>query len=324
MKPRPWETWWFYALAGTVLAAAGAVAVRVRTARLKERETRLRTLVEERTRSLLQEKVRSERALREAEAARADAERQREIAEAATGEAELSSRAKSQFLANMSHELRTPLNAIIGYAEMLAEEARDEGPAAFVPDLERIRSAAHHQLELINGILDLAKIEAGRMEVEAAPFDLAAALRDVAAMVRPIVEANGNRLEVSGVDGAFPVVQDATKLRQALLNLLSNAAKFTQDGRVSIELGRSSTPDGDWAVVSVSDTGIGISAEQQARLFRPFVQADSSTSRRYGGSGLGLAITRQFCALMGGEISVESEVGKGSSFTIRLPARSGG
>ncbi|MHC4548879.1 MAG: response regulator [Planctomycetota bacterium] len=229
------------------------------------------------------------------------------------------SRAKSRFLANMSHELRTPLNAIIGYSEMLEEDAQEAGQEQAVADLKKIQAAGRHLLDLINDVLDLSKIEAGRMELCRETFDLADTLRDVASTVRPLVEQRGNELVLDGTDGAGTMHTDLTRVRQILFNLLSNAAKFTERGRISLSVDRET---GDQVVFEVSDTGIGMTKEHLSRAFDPFMQADSSTTRKYGGTGLGLAICQNFCRLLRGEISVTSEEGRGTTFTVRLPAGS--
>jgi PAS domain S-box-containing protein len=238
--------------------------------------------------------------------------------------AEAANQAKSAFLANMSHELRTPLNAVIGYSEMLEEEAEDRGQSDFIPDLQKIRAAGKHLLLLINDILDLSKIEAGKMELYLETFDVGGLVREVAATVQPLVDKNQNRLEIE-VDAQAGVMRaDLVKLRQGLFNLLSNASKFTNQGCIKLEVTRlpnHQPGDADWLSFLVSDTGIGISPEQMAKLFQPFTQAHASTTRQFGGTGLGLTITRKFCQMMGGEITVHSESGKGSSFTMRLPAQ---
>ena len=228
--------------------------------------------------------------------------------------------AKSEFLAKMSHELRTPLNAIIGYSEILQEEAEDAGQDAFVPDLQKIRAAGKHLLGLINDILDLSKIEAGKMEVYLETVEIAPTIREVAATIQPLVEKNHNTLVVNVADDVGTMVTDLTKVRQGLFNLLSNAAKFTERGTLTLDVSREAGAAGGWVVFAVSDTGIGMSPEQMAKLFQEFSQVDASTTRKYGGTGLGLVITRRFCQMLGGDVNVRSEAGKGSTFTMRLPA----
>jgi signal transduction histidine kinase/DNA-binding response OmpR family regulator/HAMP domain-containing protein len=233
---------------------------------------------------------------------------------------EIASRHKSQFLANMSHELRTPMNAIIGVGEMLLEDARDLERADEIEPLERILRAARHLLALINDILDLSKIEAGKMDLHLEWIPVAALVADVVETVRPMAEANGNRLDVQCAGDCATMRADPTRVRQALLNLASNAAKFTSQGVVTVAASRVPEDGGDVIVLRVSDSGIGMTPEQVGRLFQDFTQADASTTRRYGGTGLGLAISRRFCRMMGGDITVASEPGRGSTFTIRLPA----
>jgi signal transduction histidine kinase/CheY-like chemotaxis protein/nitrate/nitrite-specific signal transduction histidine kinase len=233
---------------------------------------------------------------------------------------ELASQHKSQFLANMSHELRTPMNAIIGVGEMLLEDAHALDRADEVEPLERVLRAARHLLALINDILDLSKIEAGKMELHLESFAVAALVEDVAGTVRPLAAANGNQLRVECDADLGTMRADVTRVRQALLNLASNAVKFTAQGEVTLAAARVAGDHGDAIVLRVSDTGIGMTPEQIARLFQDFTQADASTTRKYGGTGLGLAISRRFCRMMGGDITVESEPGRGSTFTIRLPA----
>jgi len=230
------------------------------------------------------------------------------------------SKLKSQFLANMSHELRTPLNAIIGLTEMLHEDARDLKRAEELEPLERVLRAAHHLLELINDILDLSKIEAGRMDMHVETFAIAPLVEEVMATISSAAAKNDNEIIVHCPQDIGEMHADQTRIRQALLNLVSNANKFTEHGSVTVEVARVTSKGIEEITMAVRDTGIGMSAEQLSRLFQEFVQADPSTTRKYGGTGLGLAISRRFCQMMGGEISVESQLGKGSTFTIRLPA----
>ena len=251
------------------------------------------------------------------------AERKRaEIAlQEALHKAEAASRAKSTFLANMSHELRTPLNAIIGYSEMLEEEALESGLADIIPDTQKIHNAGKHLLTLINDILDLSKIEAGRMELYLEKFDLGNLIEEVIATLHPLVEKNHNQLQLSCSVNLGVMYADLTKVRQILFNLLSNALKFTEGGTVILSATRERSGGSDWVYLQVSDTGIGMSAEQQQGLFQPFMQGDASTTRKYGGTGLGLAISRLFCQMMGGDITLESELGVGSTFTVKLKAK---
>ena len=230
---------------------------------------------------------------------------------------EEASKHKSAFLANMSHELRTPLNAIIGYSEMLQEEAEETEAEAFLPDLQRINAAGKHLLGLINDILDLSKIEAGRMDLFIESFEVRQLVRDVEAIAQPLVEKNGNALVVACPDAIGTMAADQTKVRQTLFNLLSNAAKFTDHGTISLTVQRESA---NWITFAVTDTGIGMTEEQLGRLFEAFSQAEASTRSQYGGTGLGLAISRHFCRLMGGDLTVTSVYGQGSTFTVRLPA----
>jgi signal transduction histidine kinase/CheY-like chemotaxis protein len=233
---------------------------------------------------------------------------------------EVASKHKSQFLANMSHELRTPMNAIIGVTEMLLEDAMALGQEDQIEPHERILRAGKHLLALINDILDLSKIEAGKMELHLESFAIAPLVEDVVTTIRPLAEKNGNRVVVECPVDLGTMRADATRVRQALLNLASNAGKFTERGLITVAGARRRDDGRDWITFAVSDTGIGMTAEQMAKLFEEFTQADASTTRKYGGTGLGLAISRRFCRMMGGDITVESAAGQGSTFTIRLPA----
>ena len=239
---------------------------------------------------------------------------------AAKEAAESASRVKSSFLANMSHELRTPLNAIIGYSEILLEDASDRGDKASMADLEKIQGAGKHLLGLINDILDLSKIEAGRMDVYLEHVFLTRLVDEVKTIVDPMMKKNGNTLVIDCPPDIASLQTDLTKLKQSIINLLSNAAKFTKNGNVTLRLSRYQQDDGaPWVKVDVIDSGIGMTEEQIGRLFQAFTQADSSTTRNFGGTGLGLTITRHFCAMLGGSIEVKSKHGQGSTFTILLP-----
>jgi len=228
--------------------------------------------------------------------------------------------AKSRFLANMSHELRTPLNAVIGITEMLMEDAEESGDRSVREPLERISRAGKHLLQLINEVLDLSKIEAGKLEISHQPVALAPLVDDVVGEVEPLAEKNGNRLVVECPPDIGAVRSDPTRLRQIVLNLLGNACKFTERGSVTLSVGRNRTNDEDWISIRVADTGIGMTKEQLSKLFQEFSQVDNSTTRKYGGTGLGLAISDRLCRLMGGSIEVESEPDVGTTFTVRLPA----
>jgi signal transduction histidine kinase/CheY-like chemotaxis protein len=285
-----------------------------------ERERRARkaaeAIAEERTREIYATNVRLQQLNNDLE----ELVRQRtaELA-AARDEAVRASQTKSDFLASMSHELRTPLNAIIGYSEMLLEESDELLRPELRPDLEKIRGAGKHLLTLINDILDLSKIEAGKMNVFVESFDVVTLLADVRATIEPLVAKNGNTFEVRCGADLGTLHSDQTKVRQILFNLLSNAAKFTRMGRVTLAATRPTRGDGERLEFEVSDTGIGMTPEQVVGLFKPFSQADASTTRYFGGTGLGLAITQHFCRMLGGDVNVESEYGKGSTFTITLP-----
>ena len=325
----------------------------------------------ERLREQMLEQERAAHLALEAKAAAlAESNRQLDLAREA---AEDANRAKSSFLANMSHELRTPLNAIIGYSEMLQEEAEDLGQQGFIPDLQKVHGAGKHLLGLINDVLDLSKIESGKMTLYLEDFDVSKLVREVAATVQPLITKNGNTLEVECPTDLGTMRADVTKVRQTLFNLLSNASKFTERGVIKLEVStgassqssvissQSAGGSDQSSVISnqssvtrsqsastsppsllntdhcslitgitgpcslitfaVSDTGIGMTPEQLAKLFQAFMQADASTSRKFGGTGLGLAISRKFCQMMGGDITVQSEHGKGSTFTVTLPAQ---
>jgi PAS domain S-box-containing protein len=252
----------------------------------------------------LTERKRAERALVEAKEA-----------------AEEASRAKSAFLANMSHELRTPLNSIIGFSEMLIEECEDRGLREMIPDLQKIVRAGRHLLALVNDVLDVTKLEAGRIELKPAPFSLSEVLHEVVQTAEPLARANGNRLIVDTPVESIRLETDAMMFRQSLLNLVSNACKFTKEGEVRVSVEGVGSPVPERVSIRVADTGIGIPPEKLHKLFEPFYQVDSAANRRFGGSGLGLAISRNFCRLMGGDISVESAPGRGSVFTMTVPAR---
>jgi signal transduction histidine kinase len=261
--------------------------------------------------------------------------------------AEQANWAKSQFLANMSHELRTPMNAIIGYSEMLQEEAIDLGEDALVPDLQKINNAGRHLLGLINDILDLSKVEAGKMDLYPENFEISTLIQEVVSTLQPLVEQNGNRLIVDCADDLGWLYADLTKTRQNLYNLLSNACKFTAQGKITLTVKKTIEKDtgklnsqasslnskakdsaqnsklktqNSFITFRVCDTGIGMTPEQIEKVFQAFTQADASTTRKYGGTGLGLAIAQKFCQMMGGTLTVESEYGKGSTFTMSLPA----
>jgi PAS domain S-box-containing protein len=239
---------------------------------------------------------------------------------AARREAEDASKAKSQFLANMSHELRTPLNAIIGYSEMVQEEAEELGASGLAADVTRIRTAGRHLLALINDILDLSKIEAGKMELHRETFDLATLVDEILATAQPLIEKNANRLELVCPPHIGTMHADLTKVRQMVLNLLSNAAKFTDHGTITLIVERESGSGGEALILRVRDSGIGMTPAQMDRLFEAFSQADAATAAKYGGTGLGLTITKHFAQMMEGDVTVESRPGVGSTFTIRLPA----
>jgi signal transduction histidine kinase len=266
----------------------------------RTREHELMSLVEDRTRNLQVEKEKAEKAMSVAEEA---------------------NKFKSQFLANMSHELRTPLNAIIGYSEMLQEEAGELGISDLNGDLQKIQAAGKHLLALINDILDLSKIEAGKMELFLENFGLSGLLDEVVTTVRPLMKKNNNTLVFEPNQNLGSMHADVTRVRQVLFNLLSNASKFTKDGQVTLAVDKCIDNGSEWITFRVSDTGIGMSSEELSRLFQAFSQADASTSRKYGGTGLGLVISLRFCQMMGGTITVESEPNSGTIFTVKIPSQ---
>jgi PAS domain S-box-containing protein len=234
--------------------------------------------------------------------------------------AEAANAAKSAFIAHVSHEVRTPLTSILGFIEYLQQEARNRNYEDLYPDLERVRTSAEHLERIIGDILDLSKLEANKLELSLETFDLRPLVADVAVISRPLVEKNGNVLRLEGAGPLGAMHADRTKVQQILLNLISNAAKCTEQGTITLSTNRQTTADGEWVTFYVSDTGIGMTAEQMERLFQPFTQVNASVARDYRGSGLGLTISKGLCELMGGEISVESTVDEGTTFSVRLPA----
>jgi signal transduction histidine kinase len=273
----------------------------------RAREAELQLLVDERTKSLREALV--------------EAETQRGLAQQAQQVAEDANLVKGRFLASMSHELRTPIGGILGYADIVKDQAQDIGHEELLPDLTKIEGAARHLLSVINDILDFSKVEAGKMTLFVEEFDLASIVRDVEGTVQPLVARKKNTLEVRCDEGLGTVRNDQTRVRQVLLNLLSNASKFTENGRIILEARRFKNDAGEDRIqLSVTDTGIGMTPEQLQKLFQAFTQAETSTSKKYGGTGLGLALCRQFCRMMGGDVSVTSELGQGSTFTADVPA----
>jgi signal transduction histidine kinase len=272
---------------------------------LRNAQDQLEKRVEERTQALKNEIVERKRMEGDLRAAKFAAEE--------------SNRAKSAFLANMSHELRTPLNAIIGYSEMLEEEAEELAPTEFIPDLKKIQRAGKHLLALINDVLDLSKIEAGRLNVHLESVPVRSVIEEMAGTVEPLARKNHNSFVVDRDNADGLILADARMFRQCLLNLLSNACKFTENGAVTLEVRRAATDGRNWMLWHVRDTGIGISPEHLSKLFQSFSQVDESATRKFGGTGLGLVISQRLCTLMGGAITVDSVPGKGSTFTIRIP-----
>jgi signal transduction histidine kinase len=251
------------------------------------------------------------------------AEIERQTAESARALAEEANQSKSAFLANMSHELRTPLNAIIGYSEMLIEEmTENKADVVTLADLGKIKSAGEHLLGLINDVLDLSKIEAGKVELNYERIDIPQLIDYITSTTQPLVAANRNQLVLKIPKDIGYIESDATRVKQVLFNIMSNAAKFTQDGIITLATERLRDTEGiERLVIDVTDTGIGMSSDQMSKLFQPFVQADSATTRKYGGTGLGLDISRKLCRMMGGDVTLQSEPGKGSCFTVTIVTR---
>ncbi len=284
----------------------GAVIRRRTQEELHRAHDELEQRVEERTRALrdeIQERLRTEKELLRA-----------------WEEADRANHAKSLFLANMSHELRTPLNAVIGYSEILHEDATAYGHPDMVEDIAKIHAASQHLLGIINGILDLSKIEAGHVDIYAETFPVEGLLTTVVDTIQPLIPLNDNTLKFAYDDALGTMESDATRVRQILFNFLANAAKFTSNGVITLACHKETRENVDWFEFSVSDTGIGMTQEQLERVFEPFTQADASTTRQYGGTGLGLTVNREFAHLLGGEITVESTFGEGTKFTAHLPA----
>jgi signal transduction histidine kinase len=252
--------------------------------------------------------------------ARVEIQRYKLETQRARVQANIANQAKAQFLANMSHELRTPMNAIIGYTEILQEDARDRELLEFIPDLQKIHGASYHLLDLINNLFDLSRIESSKMDLYIETFDIAPMIQDVSNSISPLLEKQSNILKVECDAALGTMTADLTKVRQNLLNLLSNANKFSKQNIIHLIVTRENVDGVDWLMFKIMDHGIGMTNEQIQKLFQPFSQVDSSSTRRYGGSGLGLAITKQFCQIMGGDVNVESKFGQGSTFAMRLPA----
>jgi signal transduction histidine kinase len=273
------------------------------------------------SRRLITARKLSEQQGREIAEAMQELAKARDGAEEAQQRAQAANHAKSMFLANMSHELRTPLNAIIGYSEMLQEDAADMTPEEIGADLRKVTGAGKHLLSLINDVLDFSKIEAGRMDLVLEDVDVFGLVREVEGTAAALVAKNANSFVVDVAPDIGTIVADAGKVRQVLLNLLSNAAKFTTSGTVSLSAARFDKDGEPWVKLNVRDTGIGLTREQFGRLFQAFAQADATTQRDHGGTGLGLALCRRFCVMMGGDIEVQSKPGAGSEFSVQLPAR---
>lgn len=299
--------WIIGALAAALVASL--MAARRQAARLR---AAWRAEVDEQREAVTQQRLALDDTIRALASARDAATEARERAEAAN-------HSKSMFLANMSHELRTPLNAIIGYSEMLQEDVADMSVDEITADLRKVTGAGKHLLSLINDVLDFSKIEAGRMELVLEPVDVATLMREVEGTAAPVVRKQGNAFIVNTDPEVGTFTADAGKVRQVLLNLLSNAGKFTTDGTVTLHAQRTVREGADFIAIAVTDTGVGLTRAQFGRLFQAFAQADATTQRDHGGTGLGLALCRRFCLMMGGDIEVESKAGSGSTFTVLLP-----
>jgi signal transduction histidine kinase/ligand-binding sensor domain-containing protein len=321
LLPAFYQTGWFYAVCILGILGTAFATYRIRVRVHKKRAQQLALIVDERTSSLqreIEQRKRIQEALQNEVSERTQAQ---EEAQQARIFAEDASRVKSEFLASMSHELRTPLNAIIGYSELLEEDALESGETELLKDLTKIRTAGRHLLALVNDVLDLSKIEAGKMQLSPSTFDVRRMIDDVVVTVLPLIEKNGNSLVTSGLEENLgTITADPVKTRQVLCNLLGNAGKFTHDGQVQLSVSRTEVGESSRVCFTVKDTGIGMTREQMGRVFQVFTQADASTTRKYGGTGLGLTISRRFCRMMGGDITMESESGRGSEFVAWLPA----
>jgi signal transduction histidine kinase/ligand-binding sensor domain-containing protein len=301
-----YQTGWFYGLCIASLVILSMAAYLLRLKVLKAHERQLVLLVDERTRELQEEIKERKQAQEEALKARM--------------QAESANRVKSEFLASMSHELRTPLNAIIGYSELLQEEIDTSNQKEIISDLQKIQTAGKHLLGLISDVLDLSKIEAGKIVICPETFSIRQLIDEIAATTRPLLDKNHNSLSIINWPNLGKMHADPLRTRQVLFNLVSNACKFTENGQIWIQSERRAVDGIDWIFFRIKDTGIGLTRQQLERLFKPFTQADASTARKYGGTGLGLTISQHFCRLMGGAISVTSSQGEGSTFTVCLPA----